>query len=215
MVFDTSSSKNLTKVERNQSGKTEAMVDMIMKRMKQVFMPPQRLQRCEACGGDHPTLQCIPKKIDQPPKPPRTDKWCEFEQKWTNHETTECHHRIQFMREQGFAQVPTATPQGENYMPRVGNQNYVAPRMERAQSVLGNQLSLPGVALVRFVQPEDLELDGTLVLVSYYGGENSDNAMNPTPSSIGSIGPSVVIPEGSYQMDHNTLWFIANGGARQ
>ena len=98
---ETFSSKSTTDAEKSKAGEAEDMVEMIMKRMNEVFKPTRRQYRCEACGGDHPTSQCLPKQNYQAQKPPRTDKWCEFEQKWTNHETPECYHRIRFMREQG------------------------------------------------------------------------------------------------------------------
>lgn len=89
---------------RNRVNETEAMVELIMKRMNQVFKPPQRPMRCEVCGGDHRTSQCLPKQNLQPYRALRIDKWCDFENKWTNHETQECYHKIRYLREQGMAQ---------------------------------------------------------------------------------------------------------------
>ena len=63
-------------------------------------------------------------------------------------------------------QQPTCAPQAPHYAPRVGNPNYVAPGMERAQPALGNQLPLSGAAMVRFIQPEDVTNDGTVVSVA-------------------------------------------------
>ena len=70
------------------------------------------------------------------------------------------------------------------------------------------------LAIVRYIQPEDITNDRTMVLVSYYGEDNGDNIFNYASPSSGSYKPSLVIPKGSYQMDHNTLWFIADGMAR-
>ena len=124
------------------------MVEMIMKRMNQVFKPPQSKQyKCKLCGGDHPTGQCLPKQNHQAYKPaPKIDKWCDYEQKWTNHETHECYHRIRHMREQGIAhQAQGAGNQAPAYAPRGIIQNYgQLGRGERAQPVLGNQPLLPG-----------------------------------------------------------------------
>ena len=60
---------------RNKQNETKAMVELIMKRMNQVFKPPPKPMRCEVCGGDHPTSQCLPRQNPQPYRaPPRTDK---------------------------------------------------------------------------------------------------------------------------------------------
>ena len=191
------SSKTTTDTERTKAAEAEAMVDMIMKRMNQVFRPPQRLQRCEACGGDHPTNQCLPKQNYQAHKPPRTDKWCEFERIWTNHETVDCYHRIKHMREEGINQQPASAPQALHYAPRVGNPNYAAQGVERAQPVLGSQPPLPGAAMVRYIQPEDVNNEGAVVPVNYYGEENGDNASNYASPSSGPYETPTVILEGS------------------
>ena len=47
---------------KNKINETEAMVELIMKRMNQVFKPPPKPMRCEVCGGDHPTSQCLPRQ---------------------------------------------------------------------------------------------------------------------------------------------------------
>ena len=105
-------------IGKNKTNKIEAMVELIMKRMNQVFKPPPRPIRCEVCEGDHPTSQCLPRQNPQPYKAPRTDKWCDFENKWTNHEIVECYHRIRYLREQGMAQQPPQFhPQGQGYAP--------------------------------------------------------------------------------------------------
>ena len=82
-------SRGTQETTKDPSHEAEAMVEMIMKRMNQVFKPPNpRPIRCEICAGDHPTSYCLPKQNYQAYKPiPRTEKWCEYEQKWTNHET--------------------------------------------------------------------------------------------------------------------------------
>lgn len=87
-----------------------------------------------------------------------------------------------------------------------------AQGLERAQPVLGTQPPLPGQATVRYVQPEDIITETAMVPMTYYKEEiDQMGAMTTTntPSELGGV------PEGNYQMDHNTLWFIANGGARQ
>ena len=96
-----STSRSTQETNKDKANKAEAMVDMIMKRMNQVFKPPNpRPIRCEICAGDHPTSHCLPKQNYQAYKPTqRTDKWCDFEQKWINHETQECYHRIRHLRE--------------------------------------------------------------------------------------------------------------------
>ena len=54
-----------------------------------------------------------------------------------------------------------------------------------------------------------------MVLVEHYGGEVKDMYMGPTSSYETINESSNVIPKGRYQIDHNTLWFIANGMQRQ
>ena len=87
--------------------------------------------------------------------------------------------------------------------------------VERAQLVLRNQPPLPGATVVRLIQPKDVTCEGALVSISHYYEEEPEII----PSSVQMLtsiltNSSIVIREGSYQMDHNTLWFIANGGAR-
>ena len=211
---ETSSSKIVSESEKNKGAKAKAMVEMIMKRMNQVFRPTQRMYRCELCGGDHPTSQCLPKQNPQAPRVPRTEKWCEYEQKWTNHESLECFHRIKHVREQGYAQPNTEAPPIQNYVPRAANQNYAAQGKERAQSVLGNQPPLPGAAAVRLIQIEELGHEGALVPVSHYGEETYANDPNQFPPTMEIMDQEGMMPDGSYQMDHKTLIFIANQGAR-
>ena len=77
-------SKNTQETGKDQPKEAEAMVEMIMKRMNQVFRPPQpKLYKCDLCGGDHPTGQCLPKQNYQKP-PPKTNLWCDYKQRWTN-----------------------------------------------------------------------------------------------------------------------------------
>lgn len=80
-------SRTTTETEQTKVAEAEAMVDLIMERMNQVFRPPPIFHRCKACGEDHPTNQCLSKQNYQAHKPPRMDKWCDFERMWTNHET--------------------------------------------------------------------------------------------------------------------------------
>lgn len=70
---------------------------------------------------------------------------------------------------------------------RTGNPNYTAPGMEREQPVLGNQPPLPGAAMVRFIQPEDVTNNKTMVPVSYYDEDNGDNPSNYASSSNGPL----------------------------
>ena len=99
-----STSRSTQETSKDKSNEAEAMVEMIMKRMNQVFKPPlPKLVKCEICAGDHPTSYCIPKQNYQAFRPaPKTDKWCDFEQKWTNHDTKDCYHRIKYLREQAL-----------------------------------------------------------------------------------------------------------------
>ena len=135
---------------------------------------------CRDCGGDHPTLQCLPKQRNPNQTAPRTDKlWCDFEQKWTNHETPECYHRMHHLWNQGIAQQQ-AEPQGQQQNQRMGNQFFAAPGGERAQPVLGQHQPLPGAAQVRFVQTEEEVYDRAMVLVTNFYEENTESNLRIT-----------------------------------
>ena len=82
--------------------------------------------------------------------------------------------------------------------------------------VLGNQPPLPRIAVVKYIQPEDMNQETALVPMETYGGETRDTYMGSNSSSYEQANEvTQAIPEGRYQMDHNTLWFIANGMQRQ
>lgn len=207
------STRGSVDTEKTRPAEAEVIAEMVMKKMNQMFKPPQKMHRCDICGGDHPTSQCT--KQEQPAqRAPRTNKWCNFCQLWTNHETQECYYRIRFMREQAGNQQPAAAPQQPQYGQRGGNQNYVAQGGERAQPVLGNQPPLPGAAPVRLLRADEYAPDGTMVPVEYYV-ENTESSLALAPTTQGYTEEPLPTVEGHYQMDHNTLWFIANGGARQ
>lgn len=99
MGSDASSSRSTAKTERSCQVEAEAIAKMVMKKMSQGLRPLQR------------------------PIEPWVDNWCEFEQKWTNHEMKECYHWIRYLREQGFTQQPMgAQPEPEQVQPVLGNQ---------------------------------------------------------------------------------------------
>ena len=78
--------------------------------------------------------------------------------------------------------------------------------------MLGHQPPLPGATPVRFMQPEEVTYDGTMVpITSYYEEETKSNLGISQQTVFATEEPSF-ITEGQYQMDHNTLRFIANGG---
>ena len=109
---------------------------------------------------------------------------------------------------------PNQQPQGQGYVPPHRNPNYQVQGMEKAQPVLGNHPPLPGQAVVRYIQTKEEGHDRTLVPVNYYGEDESNHSGHHTSTSMILQEPSTYIPEGQYQMDHNTLWFIANRMAR-
>ena len=188
--------------------KDEAMVEMIMKRMNQVFRPPQQKQyKCDLCGGDHPTGQCLPKQNYQKP-PPRTNLFCDYKQKWTNHKGWECIHRIRHLREQRQAQQQKGLINQAQGQPP----NYVQPQGggERAQPVLGNQPPLPGATMVRYIQSEEANTETALIPLETYGREADEICTEIVSTNESAQEYSNVVPEGHYHMDHNTLWFIAN-----
>ena len=81
---------------------------------------------------------------------------------------------------------------------------------------MGNQPPLPRRAVVKYIQLEEMNQETTLVPIETYGGETRDMYMGPTTSSYEQVNEMThIVPEGRYQMDHNTLWFIANGMQRQ
>ena len=54
-----------------------------------------------------------------------------------------------------------------------------------------------------------------MVPVETYGEEMRNMYMGPTSSYEPVSEMLHIVPEGRYPMDHNTLWFIANGMQRQ
>ena len=96
-------------------------------------------------------------------------------------------------------------------MPRGVNQNYdQLGGRGQAQFVLGNQPPPLEAAMVRYIQLEEVNQESALVPMEHYGGEVNETFMGNTPSYETLLEPSIIL-EGKYQMDHNTLWFIANG----
>ena len=93
-------------------------------------------------------------------------------------------------------------------------QNYPTQGMEPAQPVLGHQPPLPGAAIVRYIQTDEEHHDGAMVPVNYYGEDENEQLSQQASDSIYPQETQTFVPEGKYQMDHNTLWFIANGMAR-
>ena len=70
---------------------------------------------------------------------------------------------------------------------------------------------------MRLLRADEYPPDGTMVPVEYYVEENADPTLSLAPVTTNYVDESsnTGIPEGQFQMDRNTLWFIANGGARQ
>ena len=92
--------------------------------------------------------------------------------------------------------------------------NYPTQGMERAQPVLGHQPPLPGAAVVRYIHTDEEHHDGAMVPVNYYGEDENEQLSQQASVSMYPQETPTFVPEGQYQMDHNTLWFIANGMAR-
>ena len=66
----------------------DAIADLVIKKMNQMFKPAmrapeqerfQRPYRCGLCGGDHPTSQCMLKPQNQGQQRARQEKWFDFE----------------------------------------------------------------------------------------------------------------------------------------
>ena len=88
---------------------------------------------------------------------PRLEKWYDFEQKWTSHDTRDCWHQIRFMREQGMAPMPNLGN------PRGFNNSNLPMGGDKAMLVLGQQPPLPGNVVVRLVQTEEEPNEQALV----------------------------------------------------
>ena len=113
---------------------------------------------CGNCAGDHPTSHCMLKPQNLSQQQPRMDKWCDFEQKWTNHDTQDCWHRIIFMREQRLTQMP-------NYGNLKGFSNPNFPMGgERAMPILGQQPPLLGNVDVWLVHIDEEQNQTSLTL---------------------------------------------------
>lgn len=89
----------------------------------------------------------------------------------------------------------------------MGNQNFIAPRVESTQLFLGSQTPFPRVIVVRFLQPKETLHDETLVLVHV---EECETIFRSRSTIMNPLEITSIIPNGNYQMDHNMLWFIAN-----
>ena len=154
----------------------------------------QKPYQCGICHGDHPTHQCALK----PSQPPQFQNklWCDYERRWTNHNTEGCWQRMKHLREQEISQQ---------------NQGNFRAGGEKSMPVLGHQPPLPGNAAVRIVSPEEEGNDRAIVPVQPYSEESHDKTAY---SQMQMVQDPTYAPEteASYQMDHNTLMFIANQG---
>ena len=140
----------------------DAIADLVIKKMNEMFRPAvkapeqprfQKQYQCGICQGDHPTYQCA-LKPKQPPQVPGK-LWCDYEKRYTNHNTEGCWIRLRHLREQDIAQQNQG---GEKAMP-----------------VLGQQPPLPGNAAVRIVTPEEEGSERAMVPVKPYFEESLDD----------------------------------------
>lgn len=69
----------------------------------------------------------------------------------------------------------------------------------------------PFVRRILVYKLEETSFDGAVAPINY---ENLDNQSNYASSFSMPSEASSMNPEGNFQMDHNTLWFIANGLAK-
>ena len=114
----------------------DAIADLVIKKMNEMFKPavrapePPRFQKpyqCGICHGDHPTFQCALKPRQLPQF--QNKLWCDYEKRWTNHNTEGCWQPLKLLREQDIAQQ---------------NQGNFWAGGEKAMPVLGQQPPLPG-----------------------------------------------------------------------
>ena len=113
---------------------------------------------------------------------------------------------IRFMREQGMATIPN--PRN----PRVFNNPNLPMGGDKAMLLLGQHPPLPGNAAVRLVHTEEENHEPALVPSYPYYEESPEERQQDTYQSIPATTSSNQELEASYQMDHNTLMFIAQGG---
>ena len=83
---------------------------------------------------------------------------------------------------------------------------------DKAMPVLGQQPSLLGNAVVRLVHTEEETNEQALVPTYPYYEESQQERLQDPYTSIPATASSSQEMETSYQMDHNTLMFIAQGG---
>ena len=110
------------------------------------------------------------------------------------------------MREQGMAPMPNPGN------PRIFSSPNLPMGGDKDMPVLGQQPPLPGNAPVRLVHTKEENNEQALVPSYPYYEENSEERLQDTFTSLPSTASSSQELEASYQMDHNTLMFIAQGG---
>ena len=64
--------------------------------------------------------------------------------------------------------------------------------------------------VVRYIQTDEEHHDEAMVPVNYYGEHENEQQSQQASSSMYPQETQTSVLEGQYQMDHNTLWFIAN-----
>ena len=163
---------NSSDISSAKSGKTQdstpmeanVIANLVIKKVNEMFKPvvrapePPRFQKpsqCGICHGDHPTLQCA-LKLSQPPQF-QNKLWCDYEKRWTNHNTEGCWQRLKLLREQDIAQQ---------------NQGNFRAGGEKAMPILGQQPPLPGNATVKIVPPEEEGHEKAIMHVQPYFQEN-------------------------------------------
>lgn len=181
------------------ASQVEEITKGVMEKMQHLYGPPQtseprRVDRpyvCGNCGGNHPTSQCLPRAPGVPKLELHPLLWCDFDKKWGNHTTEECYNRTSIMRGQMMGKLPHAVQEGE-----------------RPSPILERQSPLPKTTLVRLVEHDDEGgHERALVPVTSYGEEIS---YEPRDDKVDwSRTPHISLPEGQFNMDLNTLMFMA------
>ncbi|MCO5580189.1 hypothetical protein L7F22_034056 [Adiantum nelumboides] len=163
------------------------MIEEVTKRMQQhmrknLAMRQLQMQKCDICGGDHPTPWCT-QQLKAPVVNERVLKWCAIEQKWTNHVTEECFYKKNYVRER-----PYGSPVGPSQPPppryQVGPNANVVAGLDIPQPVLGQQPHLPheNRAMIKYAQPyEALQVMNNAPLITYYEEPNEPYIMEPEP----------------------------------
>ena len=180
----------------------QELADEVVKRLSMNQRPPLRTDPLRPTNtGIRPQVGPVPRQW----------KWCNIENKWTNHKTHECYYRPR--NKANFPPMPAQIPPQPVYRhPGQLPMGSMAP-LERPQPVLGQQPPLPGANQqipVRYVSQNEGEIEKALVPVSPY---NEEVAPKYYYEGQGMNEPDLTQPPPL--LDIGTLLYMATNQARQ